>query len=69
MPLIADPERKLIEPLGVWVERERDGKKFMGVSRTTVLVGADGNIENVWENVQFEGHAEAVLDYCESLIF
>lgn len=47
--------------MGFWGERERDGKKFMGVFRSTVLVGADGRVEQLWKNVNFQGHADAIL--------
>lgn len=60
-PLLADVGSKWLESVGLWVERERDGKKFMGVLRTTMLVGPDGTIERLWENVQFKDHAAAVV--------
>lgn len=61
-PLLADPDRELINPLGCWGERERDGQKFMGILRTTILVDAQGQVEKVWENVKFQGHAQQILD-------
>lgn len=61
-PLLADTERKLIEALGMWGERERDGQKFMSVLRTTLLVDAAGQVEKVYENVKFQGHAQQILD-------
>ncbi len=61
-PLLSDVGSKWLERVGLWVERERDGKKFMGALRTTMLVGPDGKIERLWENVQFQDHASAVLD-------
>ena len=64
-PLLADPEHLLLEKLGVWGEKEWAGKKFMGATRTTLLVDTDGNIEQLWENVQFKDHAAAVLASCE----
>lgn len=60
-PLLADVGSKWLEQVGLWVERERDGKKYMGALRTTMIVGPDGKIERLWENVQFKDHAEAVL--------
>jgi peroxiredoxin Q/BCP len=60
-PLLADVGRQVIEQMGLYGERERDGQKFMSVFRTTMLVGPDGRIERLWEQVQFQGHAEAVL--------
>jgi len=61
-PLLADVGSKWLEKAGLWVERERDGKKFMGALRTTMLVDANGVITRLWENVQFKDHAEEVLD-------
>ena len=60
-PLLADVGSKWLESVGLWKEREWDGKKFMGALRTTMLVGPDGTLEHLWENVQFKDHAEAVL--------
>lgn len=68
-PLIADPDHVLLEALGIWGEKEWDGKKFMGATRTTLLVGKDGKIEQIWEDAAFEGHAAEVQAHCESLIF
>jgi len=59
--LLADPERKLIEPLGLWVEKVLYGKKYMGVARTTFLLDEKGKVIQVWEKVKPEGHAEEVL--------
>jgi peroxiredoxin Q/BCP len=61
-PLLADPDRTLIVPLGVWVEKSLYGKKYMGVERSTFLVGPDGRIERSWRKVKPEGHALEVLD-------
>jgi peroxiredoxin Q/BCP len=60
-PLLADVGSQWLSQVGLWVERERDGHKFMGALRTTMLVDANGIIERLWENVQFKDHAEAVL--------
>ncbi|MDI9638786.1 peroxiredoxin [Kamptonema cortianum] len=60
-PLLADVEKSLLEPLGVWVEKSMYGKKYMGVERTTFLVGPDGKIVQVWNKVTPAGHAVEVL--------
>lgn len=60
-PLLADVGHGVLEQIGFWGERERDGKKFMGVFRSTVLVGPDGRVERIWKNINFQGHAEEVL--------
>lgn len=62
-PLIADPNHQLIGPMGVWVEKSMYGKKYMGIQRSTFLVGADGTIEKVWENVKPLTHTAEVLEY------
>jgi len=59
--LLADPERTLIEGLGLWVEKTLYGKKYMGVARTTFLLDEKGNVAKVWEKVKPEGHADEVL--------
>jgi thioredoxin-dependent peroxiredoxin len=61
--LLADPERKLIEPLGLWIEKSLYGKNYMGVDRTTFLIGPDGKVEMIWTKVKPEGHAQEVLNY------
>jgi peroxiredoxin Q/BCP len=60
-PLLADPDRKLIEPIGAWVEKSMYGRSYMGIARCTFIVGTDGRIERVWEKVSPEGHAAEVL--------
>jgi thioredoxin-dependent peroxiredoxin len=67
--LLADPERQLIDPLGLWVEKTFYGKKYMGVARTTYLLDGEGRIVRVWEKVNPEGHAEEVLVALQSSIF
>jgi peroxiredoxin Q/BCP len=46
----------------VWVEKSLYGKKYMGVERSTFLVGADGRVERAWRKVKPEGHAQQVLE-------
>jgi peroxiredoxin Q/BCP len=65
--LAADEERKAIEAYGVWGEKSMYGRKYMGVLRTTFLIGPDGRIVQVWENVKVKGHAEAVLAAVKAL--
>jgi peroxiredoxin Q/BCP len=60
-PLLADPERRLIEAIGAWVEKSMYGRSYMGIARCTFIVGADGRIERVWEKVSPEVHAAEVL--------
>jgi peroxiredoxin Q/BCP len=59
--LVSDAERTALNAYGVYVEREYNGNKYMGIARTTFLIGPDGVIERVWEGVKPAGHAGEVL--------
>ena len=65
--LASDESKKMLTAYGVWGEKSMYGRKFMGVRRTTVLIGPDGRIAQVWENVKVPGHAEAVLEAAKAL--
>jgi thioredoxin-dependent peroxiredoxin len=65
--LASDEEKKMLTAYGVWGEKSMYGRKFMGVRRTTFLIGRDGRIAQVWENVKVPGHAEAVLEAAKAL--
>jgi thioredoxin-dependent peroxiredoxin len=60
--LASDVEREVVNRYGVWVKKSRYGREYMGVERTTVLVGSDGRIAEIWRKVSVPGHAEAVLE-------
>ena len=64
--LLADSEKKICEAFGVIKEKNMYGKKVKGIARTTFIIGADGRIANILENVKAEGHAEEVLEYLKS---
>ena len=65
--LASDETKKMLTAYGVWGEKSMYGRKFMGVRRTTFLIGPDGRIAQVWENVKVPGHAEAVLEAAKAL--
>jgi peroxiredoxin Q/BCP len=62
IPLISDPARLLIESQGLWVEKKFAGRQYMGVARSTLLIGPDGTIEREWRDVKPSGHAAEVLE-------
>lgn len=62
-PLLADTEKQLIEAYGVWIEKSMYGKKYMGISRSSFLIGANGKVEQVWEKVNTKTHAQDVLNF------
>ncbi|HLK13928.1 MAG TPA: peroxiredoxin [Fimbriimonadaceae bacterium] len=59
--LLADTQKELIGPIGLWVEKKLYGNVYMGVARTTVLLDKEGIIRQVWRNVNPKGHAEEVV--------
>jgi thioredoxin-dependent peroxiredoxin len=61
IPLISDEQHEMLEAYGVWGEKSMYGKTFLGVLRTTVLIGADGRIVRIWRHVKVDGHADDVL--------
>ena len=67
-PLASDPETNgLSDALGIWTEKSMYGRTYMGMLRTTYLVGADGKIARIWEKVKVKGHAEDVLAAAKAL--
>jgi thioredoxin-dependent peroxiredoxin len=67
VPLISDERHEMLEAYGAWGEKSLYGRTFMGIIRTTVLIGADGHLARVWRNVRVDGHAEAVLEAARAL--
>jgi peroxiredoxin Q/BCP len=67
LALASDESKKMLTAYGVWGEKSMYGRKFMGVRRATFLIGRDGRVAQVWENVKVPGHAEAVLAAAEAL--
>ncbi|MBV7409771.1 thioredoxin-dependent thiol peroxidase [Maritimibacter sp. DP1N21-5] len=59
--LLSDAEGTVCEDYGVWGEKKMYGKTFMGIARTTYLIGPDGKIAQVWDKVKVDGHADDVL--------
>jgi len=59
-PLLADADHDVAEKYGVWQEKLRYGRKYMGIVRTTYLIGPDGKVEQRWDKVKVDGHADAV---------
>lgn len=61
--LISDPDMRIIAPYGIWQEKKNYGKTYMGIVRSTYVIGTDGTVEKVWKNVKAAGHAQQVLEY------
>ncbi len=65
-PLLADPEKKIANLFGVVKEKNMYGKKVKGIARTTFVIGPDGKIKHIFNNVKAEGHADEVLAYLKA---
>jgi thioredoxin-dependent peroxiredoxin len=65
--LASDEKHRMLEAYGVWQEKSLYGRKFLGIARTTFLIGADGRIAQVWPRVTVDGHADAVLAAAKAL--
>jgi peroxiredoxin Q/BCP len=66
-PLLADADHAVAEKFGVWQEKSLYGRKFMGIVRTTYLIGGDAKVVRRWDNVKVDGHVEEVLEAVETL--
>ena len=60
--LAADPTGETVEAYGAWVEKSMYGRKYMGIDRSTFLIGPDGRIIRIWRKVKVPGHVESVLE-------
>jgi peroxiredoxin Q/BCP len=60
-PLLSDPTHKTIAKFGAWQKKQFMGRTFMGIVRSSFLIGKTGKIEEVWPLVKAKGHATDVL--------
>ncbi|HEV7345109.1 MAG TPA: peroxiredoxin [Devosia sp.] len=66
VPLAADPEHLAIEPFGLWKLKKLYGREFMGLIRTSFIVGSDGRIARIIRATRIRGHAQKVLEALEA---
>ena len=59
-PLLSDEDHAVAEAYGVWVQKSMYGRTYMGIERSTFLIGDDGRVLEVWRKVKPKGHAELV---------
>jgi peroxiredoxin Q/BCP len=67
VPLISDEKHQMLEAYGAWGEKSMYGRTFLGILRTTVLIGQDGRVARIWRRVRVDGHADQVLEAVRSL--
>jgi len=66
-PLLADTNGDICEAYGVWKEKSMYGRKYMGIERSTFLIGQDGKIAKVYSPVKVQGHVDAILEDLKSI--
>jgi thioredoxin-dependent peroxiredoxin len=59
--LVADTDKSINQKYGVWVEKERDGKKYWGTARVTFIIDQNGIITDIIDKVDTKGHASQIL--------
>ena len=62
VPLVSDEDGRISDAFGTWVQKSMYGRKYMGMERSTFLIGADGRVLKAWRKVKVPGHAQEVLD-------
>lgn len=65
--LLSDEASDATEKMGAWVEKSMYGKSYMGIDRSTYLVGKDGKVKQVWRKVKVKDHAADVLTAAKAL--
>ena len=64
--LLSDPDKKIAKAFDVIKDKNMYGKIVKGIARTTFVIGPDGKIQHIFNNVKAEGHADEVLEYLKS---
>ena len=64
--LLSDPDKKICKAFDVIKDKNMYGKIVKGIARTTFVIGPEGKIQHIFNNVKAEGHAEEVLEYLKT---
>ena len=67
VPLASDEDGTISNAFGTWVEKSMYGRKYMGMERSTFLIGKDGRVARAWRKVKVPGHAAEVLKAAKGL--
>ena len=67
VPLASDEDSRISGAFGTWVEKSMYGRKYMGMERSTFLIGKDGKVAKAWRKVKVPGHAAEVLKAARAL--
>ena len=61
-PLLSDPGAEVAQRFGIWVEKTNYGKKYMGIERSTFVIGPDQKVKAIFRKVKVDGHVDEVLE-------
>jgi peroxiredoxin Q/BCP len=61
VPLASDEDGRISDAFGTWVQKSMYGRKYMGMERSTFLIGSDGKVLKAWRKIKVPGHAQEVL--------
>lgn len=64
--LLSDPEHKIADKYGVWGMKKFMGREFMGLIRTTFIIGKNGKLEHIMDKFKTKTHHEDVLEYLKN---
>ena len=67
IPLASDEDGRISDAFGTWVQKSMYGRKYMGMERSTFLIGGDGRVLKAWRKVKVPGHAAEVLEAARAL--
>mgnify|MGYP001162328179 CR=1 FL=1 len=65
--LLSDEKLQIIKTFGAWGEKSMYGKKFMGVKRTTILIGKNQKVIKIWNNVKVKDHVKSVYEFTKNI--
>lgn len=68
VPLLSDPDHVALNAFGAWGEKQNYGKTYMGIIRSTFLIGTDGKIAQSWKVARVKDHAQKVLEHAQQLL-
>lgn len=61
--LLSDPDHELAEAYGAWGKKKNYGKEYMGILRSTFIIGLDAKIKHVMPKVTTKTHHDDVIDW------
>ncbi len=67
VPLVSDEDGRISDAFATWVQKSMYGRKYMGMERSTFLIGADGRVLRTWRKVKVPNHAAEVLEAAKDL--